>query len=217
MSTRVLPVVFNDRESETRTPSQPLRVIPIEARDSYTPIPALPPINASEADLTRIGPGRPVAAGEAIVIRGRILDEDGRPVRRTLIEVWNANTHGRYSHAADASRTQSPLDPYFYGFGRLLTGDAGDYSLRTIKPGAYIARPDIGWWRPPHVHFSILGGGVRLVTQMYFPEEPLNEKDYIHMIIPQDQRKLVIAKAINNTDYIFDIAVRGRYQTPSDR
>jgi protocatechuate 3,4-dioxygenase, beta subunit len=87
-------------------------------------------------------------------------------------------------------------------------------ALRTVKPGAYIARSDIDWWRPPHVHFSLLGGGVRLVTQMYFPNEPLNEKDYIHMIIPEADRPRVIGKPIAQNEFRFDIIVRGRFQTP---
>src|SRR5262245_26355090 len=126
---RVLPVVFSDRESETRTPSRPLHVIPAQARDLYSAIPCLPTVGEAEADLTRIGPGRPVAAGTAIVVSGKVLDEDRRPVRRALLEIWNANTYGRYSHSADTSRTQAPLDPNFYGFGRLFTNDDGDYRL----------------------------------------------------------------------------------------
>ena len=171
----------------------------------------MPFVDPGEADFTRIGPGRPQAFGEAITVTGRVLDEDERPVRRSLIEAWNANAHGRYSHARDAG-SSAPLDPNFYGFGRLLTDDDGCYRLRTIKPGAYLARSDIGWWRPPHVHFSLLGGGVRLVTQMYFPGEPLNEKDYIHMTILQVDRPLVIATMTEPHTYRFDIVVRGRYQ-----
>src|SRR5580700_8593244 len=146
MSNRILAVVYNDRESEARTPAQPLIVLPAEARDPFTSMPPQPAVRASEADFTRIGPGRPQAAGLAIGVSGRILDEDGRPVKRTLIEIWNANTHGRYSHSLDA-QTTAPLDPNFYGFGRVITDDDGVYRLRTIKPGAYIARSDIGWWR----------------------------------------------------------------------
>ena len=208
---RILPVVYNDRESEARTPAKPLIVIPAEARDSFSAVPIIPAVHASEADFTRIAPGRPLALGQPIVVTGRVLDEDVRPVRRSLIEIWNANTHGRYSHTGDSNSPQ-PLDPNFYGFGRLLTDDDGIYRLRTIRPGAYLARADIGWWRPPHVHFSILGGGVRLVTQMYFPHEPLNEKDYIHMTIPPEERRLVIGNEVELHTFRFDIAVRGRFQ-----
>jgi protocatechuate 3,4-dioxygenase beta subunit len=218
---RVLPVVVHDRESETRTPSRRLHRVPVEARDPFTPVPPPPFMRPGENDLTRLAPGRRRAAGEAIVIVGRILDEDLRPVRRTLVEVWNANTYGRYSHLADAGRSDAPLDPDFHGFGRLVTDDEGRYHLRTIKPGAYVARPDIGWWRPPHVHFSVIGSGVRLVTQMYFPDEPLNEKDYIYRIIPSGDRERVIGRPTasatgDDRAFRFDIVLRGRYQTPPD-
>lgn len=215
MSNRILSVVFNDRESETRTPAQPLYVIPPDARDAFAPMPPRPAVSPSEADFTRIAPGRPLAAGQIIAVTGRVLDEDGRPVRGTLMEIWNANTYGRYSHSMD-SQTEAPLDPNFYGFGRVLTDDDGTYRLRTIKPGAYIARSDIGWWRPPHVHFSIVGSGVRLVTQMYFPNEPLNRQDFIHMTIPETERNRVIANPADSNTFRFDIVVRGRCQTPPD-
>ena len=220
MSRRVLPVVVNDRESETRTPAHPLYRIPDDARDPFTACPPQPSLRAGEDDLTRLAPGRPQASGDAIVISGRVVDEDFRPVRRMLIEVWGANAHGRYSHLIDAGRNDAPLDPNFYGFGRLMTDDDGRYRVRTIKPGAYIARKDIAWWRPPHVHFSVVGSGVRLVTQMYFPDEPLNEKDYIFLIVPAADRDRVIGEPIDplrgDRAFRFDIVLRGRYQTPPD-
>jgi len=219
-SGRVLTVVVNDRESETRTPARPLLRIPRDARDPFAMCPPMPRLRPGEHDLTQTAPGRPRAAGEVIEITGRILDEDLRPVRRTLVEVWNANTFGRYSHVIDAGRNDAPLDPHFYGFGRLVTDDEGRYQVTTIKPGAYIARTDIGWWRPPHVHFSIVGSGVRLVTQMYFPDEPLNDKDYIYLIIPEDDRDRVVghpsAARHGARGFLFDIVLRGRYQTPPD-
>jgi protocatechuate 3,4-dioxygenase beta subunit len=217
---RVLPVVINDDESEARTPAEALYVIPAEAHDPYTPIPVLPPVGRGENDLTRIAPGRPQAQGQPIMIAGRVLDEELRPVRHTLIEVWNANARGRYSHVMDAALTDAPLDPNFYGFGRIMTNGSGEYSLRTIKPGPYIARREINWWRPPHVHFSIVGHGMRLVTQMYFPEEPLNRTDFIHLVIPEAERERVIGRPMTpqQTDpaFRFDIVIRGRYQTPPD-
>jgi len=217
---RILPVVVNDDESELRTPSQPLYYIPSEVRDSLTAIPPLPLDTRSACDLTRIAPGRPAAHGQVIEISGRVLDEDARPVSRTLIELWNANAHGRYSHTLDSGNTDSPLDPNFYGFGRLLTDSDGRYRLRTIKPGAYIARRDIGWWRPPHVHFSIIGNGLRLITQMYFPDEPLNQRDFIHLYVPENDRTRVIGipgpVSDSAAEFTFDIVVRGRFQTPPD-
>lgn len=212
---KVLPVVRNDRESEARTPASPLYAIPLDARDPFSAIPPRPLVGPHESDLTRIAPGRPQADGDVVVVAGRVLDGDLKPVRRTLIEVWNANAHGRYSHTIDAGRNDAPLDPNFYGFGRVVTDDDGRYAVRTIKPGAYIARRDIGWWRPPHVHFSIVGGGVRLVTQMYFPGEPLNDKDYIYLIVPEADRRRVIGRPADG-GFRFDIVIRGRFQTPPD-
>jgi protocatechuate 3,4-dioxygenase beta subunit len=219
ISGRQLLVVVNDRESETRTPANRLHRIPDAARDPFTACPPAPLVRAGEHDLTRLAPGRPPASGEVIAIGGRILDEDLRPVCRTLVEVWNANTYGRYSHTSDAGN-EAPLDPNFYGFGRLLTDDDGQYHVRTIKPGAYVARKDIGWWRPPHVHFSVVGSGVRLVTQMYFPDEALNEKDFIYMIVPEEERARVIGRpappVAADRAFRFDIVIRGRFQTPPD-
>ncbi len=217
---RVLPVVQNDPESETRTPMQPLFQIPSSARDGFGACAPPIAIHEGENDLTRIAPGRPQAAGEPIVITGCLLDEDLRPVRDAVMEVWNANTHGRYSHALDAGNLAAPLDTNFYGFGRLRTDENGEYFLRTIRPGAYVARRDIQWWRPPHVHFSILGAGVRLVTQMYFPGEPLNLTDYIHLLIPEHERERAIGctvpSATGDATYRFNIVVRGRHGTPLD-
>jgi protocatechuate 3,4-dioxygenase, beta subunit len=217
---RILPVVHNDRESETRTPARALYPIPEIARDPYTAMPPLPALREGEADLTRIAKGRPQADGEPILITGRVLDEDLTPVRATLIEVWNCNAYGRYSHADDTGNPEAKLDPNFYGFGRLLTDRDGRYAVRTIKPPAYIARRDIGWWRPPHVHFSVVGSGLRLVTQMYFPAHPLNEKDFIYLIIPEGDRDRAIGAPIDrqrgDEAYQFDIVVRGRCQTPPD-
>ena len=218
---RILPAVVHDDESELRTPSQPLYEIPRDARDPFTAMPPLPLAVRSECDLTRIAPGRPHAQGQVMEISGRVVDEDGRPVRDTLLEIWNANAHGRYSHTLDSGNTESPLDPNFYGFGQLLTSPEGRYRLRTIKPGAYIARRDINWWRPPHVHLSVIGNGLRLVTQMYFPEEPLNHRDFIHLYIPEADRPRVIGTPAPNSQaalsFTFDIVVRGRFQTPPDR
>ncbi len=212
---RVIPIVVNDDESELRTPAQPLYSIPQEARDAFIPLPPLPLGLRSSCDLTRIAPGRPQAEGQVIEVSGKVLDEQGRPVRDTLIEIWNANAHGRYSHTLDSGNRDAPLDPNFYGFGRLLTDSDGRYRARTIRPGAYIARRDIQWWRPPHVHFSIAGNGLRLVTQMYFPGEALNQRDFIHLYIPEAERPRVIGTR-TSAGFSFDIVVRGRFQTPPD-
>jgi len=220
LSGRLLPVVVHDRESETRTPANPLHQIPPAACDPFTAIAPRLPMRPGENDLTRLAPGRPRASGEPIAIVGRIVDGDLRPVRRTLVEVWNANAFGRYAHIIDAGRNDAPLDPNFYGFGRLLTDDDGRYRVLTIKPGAYIARRDIGWWRPPHVHFSVVGSGVRLVTQMYFPGDARNEKDFIYQVVPAAERDRVLGRPIaapgDEHTFQFDIVIRGRFQTPPD-
>jgi len=213
MPTRTLAVVTQDRESEGRTPARALRPIPPAARDTYT---AQPPRlewpGPSLLDLSRIGPDRPVASGEVIEVTGRILDAGGRPVGAAAVEIWNCNAAGRYAHVDD-NNPDAPLDPNFYGFGRLMTDADGRYRLRTIRPAAYLARADISWWRPPHIHFSILGGGPRLVTQMYFPGDPLNEKDPIHMIVPPEQRPAAIAETTGD-GLSWDIVLRGRHRTP---
>jgi len=127
------------------------------------------------ADLTVI-PGKPGrAAGQIIHVMGRILNVDGRPVRGARVELWQANTYGRYTHPSDTN--PAPLDPSFEGFAVQSTDAEGRYRFKTIKPGAYPATAD--WMRPPHLHFEVTGKINRLVTQMYFPGEPLNDKDIL--------------------------------------
>jgi protocatechuate 3,4-dioxygenase, beta subunit len=127
------------------------------------------------ADLTVI-PGKPGrAAGQIIHVMGRILNVDGQPVRGARVELWQANTYGRYTHPSDTN--PAPLDPNFEGFAVQSTDAEGRYRFKTIKPGAYPATAD--WMRPPHLHFEVTGKINRLVTQMYFPGEPLNDKDIL--------------------------------------
>lgn len=127
------------------------------------------------ADLTVI-PGKPGrAAGQIIHVMGRILNVDGQPVRGARVELWQANTYGRYTHPSDTN--PAPLDPSFEGFAVQSTDAEGRYRFKTIKPGAYPATAD--WMRPPHLHFEVTGKINRLVTQMYFPGEPLNDKDIL--------------------------------------
>ncbi|MFD6425450.1 protocatechuate 3,4-dioxygenase subunit beta [Streptomyces sp. NPDC060198] len=132
-------------------------------------------VTALDSDLTRQHHGEPL--GERITVSGRLLDRDGRPVRGQLIEVWQANASGRYAHQLDDH--PAPLDPAFTGFGRCLTDDEGAYAFTTIKPGAYPWRNHTNAWRPAHIHFSLFGTAFtqRLVTQMYFPGDPLFAHD----------------------------------------
>jgi protocatechuate 3,4-dioxygenase beta subunit len=162
------------------------------------------------------------AIGPLMLLSGRVLDEEGRPVRRSLVELWQANGAGRYAHAADDNA--APLDPNFHGVGRMLTDDDGRYAFLTIKPGAYPVPGPGNWWRPPHIHFSLFGSSwmSRLVTQMYFPGEPLNAQDHILNAIPEaSARERVLCRVAENPltpapalGFTFDIVLRGRAETP---
>lgn len=211
---RKLVIGPTDRTSEQRTPKSPLFLIPDAARESFVPFVATLPVpRPGENDLTRIAPGRPLAEGERIEVTGRLTDERGRPIRHALIEVWNANRWGRYTHSDDPA--VQPLDPNFLGIGRTVTDSDGNYSFYTIDPGAYLARPDIGRWRPKHVHFSILGSSARLITQMYFPGDPYLEKDPSFFLLGDAQQRHLGVRTDSLLDgftsaYHFDITVGGR-------
>jgi protocatechuate 3,4-dioxygenase beta subunit len=180
-------------------------------------------VRPEDADLTRQHQGAPL--GERIVIRGLVTDDDGRPVRNTLVEVWQANAAGRYIDPVDDHA--APLDPNFSGAGRCLTDREGRYRFVTIKPGAYPWQNHNNAWRPAHVHFSLFGPSLasRLVTQMYFPGDPLLPLDPILNSIPDERgRRLLVAKLDLDTTvpdwalgYRWDIVVRGRRATPVER
>ncbi|MDI3308727.1 MAG: protocatechuate 3,4-dioxygenase subunit beta [Acetobacteraceae bacterium] len=178
-------------------------------------------LHPGDHNLAVAGPGR-VALGSLIHISGRVLDEDGRPVVHAIIELWQANAAGRYFNPLD--QRDAPLDPNFIGNGRCRTDAEGRYGFFTIKPGAYPV-PDSGrWWRPPHVHFSVLGPGSlsRLVTQMYFPGDPLNDCDRLLLSIPDPTaRQRLIARQVPTTEiegewlgFTHDMVLRGRRATP---
>ena len=128
-----------------------------------------------DADLTTLSGRSGRAQGQVIELIGQVLDTDGQPVPGARVEIWQANTFGRYAHASD--RNPAPLDPYFQGFAAQIADSQGRFHFKTIKPGAYPATPN--WMRPPHIHFEVTGRTDRLVTQMYFPGEPLNDKDLL--------------------------------------
>jgi protocatechuate 3,4-dioxygenase beta subunit len=172
------------------------------------------------SDLTHQGKSEPL--GERIIIEGRILDTDGRPLRSTLLELWQANAAGRYVHEKD--QHDAPLDPNFSGAGHVITDDEGRFRFLTIKPGAYPWRNTYNAWRPAHVHFSVFGAGFasRLITQMYFPGDPLLALDPIYNSIPDPAAR---ARLISQYDpdlsqaeyalgYRFDIVLRGPKATP---
>jgi protocatechuate 3,4-dioxygenase beta subunit len=177
-------------------------------------------IGEHDNDLTVHHAGDPI--GERILVHGRVLDEDGRPVRSALVEVWQANAAGRYRHKVDTH--DAPLDPNFAGAGRTLTDESGYYWFKTIKPGPYPWGNHHNAWRPSHIHFSLFGSGIlsRLVTQMYFPGDPLQPLDPIFNSIRDAAAR---ARLVSNLDmdrsesnyllaYKWDIVLRGRVDTP---
>ncbi|MCZ0972780.1 protocatechuate 3,4-dioxygenase subunit beta [Streptomyces albulus] len=169
------------RSTALRHPRQPLVTVALsqdpEAVELASPAFGGTDVTALDHDLTRQHQGAPL--GERITVSGRLLDRSGRPVRGQLIEIWQANAAGRYAHQLD--QHPAPLDPHFTGVGRTLTGDDGGYAFTTIKPGAYPWRNHTGAWRPAHIHFSLFGTAFtqRLITQMYFPGDPLFAHDPI--------------------------------------
>ncbi len=143
-----------------------------------------------DPDLTRVRGRTGRAAGEVIVVQGRVLDLECRPVAGALVEIWQANTHGRYDHERDAGNPR-PLDPNFQSWAEMVTDAEGRYRFTTIKPGSYPA-DDQGWVRPPHIHFRISRRGYHeLVTQMYFAGEALNEADLIRKALSQTEQDSV--------------------------
>jgi protocatechuate 3,4-dioxygenase beta subunit len=166
------------RSSVLRHPTQPLVAVrDPEAVELTGPVFGVSDVTGLDADLTRHHMGEPL--GERITVSGRVLDRRGRPVRGQLVEIWQANASGRYAHQRD--QHPAPLDPNFTGVGRCLTDDRGGYRFTTVKPGAYPWRNHLNAWRPAHIHFSVFGTAFtqRLVTQMYFPGDPLFRHDPI--------------------------------------
>jgi protocatechuate 3,4-dioxygenase beta subunit len=181
------------RATQWRAPSRALAPIPEELHALEGPVFGEDVVERADNDLTRQHEGEPL--GERIIVHGRLLGDDGRPLRNALIEVWQANAAGRYLH--DVDRHPAPLDPNFSGAGRVLTDGGGRYRFTTIKPGAYPWRNHPNAWRPAHIHFSIFGRMFmqRLVTQMYFPGDPLFELDPIYNSVRDPKaRELLIAR-----------------------
>ncbi len=174
------------RSSESRHPRQPLVALADpEAVELTGPVFGVTDVTDLDHDLTRQHPGEPL--GERITVTGRVLDRAGRPVRRQLVEIWQANASGRYAHLRD--QHPAPLDPNFTGVGRCLTDDQGRYRFTTVKPGAYPWRNHDNAWRPAHIHFSLFGTAFsqRLITQMYFPGDPLFRYDPIIQSVTDDR------------------------------
>ena len=218
------PLLYPPYQSTVRrAPAKPMIQLPAGFADLAAPLFGDLPIGDTDNDLTRQHAGEP--QGERIIVSGRVVDEDGRPAANTLVELWQCNAAGRYIHARDDH--PAPLDPNFTGAGRTMTDADGRYRFVTIKPGAYPWRNHANAWRPAHIHFSLFGTSflTRLVTQMYFPGDPLLPHDPIRQSIPDApaRERLVSRFDFDLTEpewalgYRFDIVLRGRESTPFEQ
>jgi protocatechuate 3,4-dioxygenase beta subunit len=207
------------KSTALRHPKRPLVYLADQVTDRRGPqLGHLRP-GAIENDLTTAGP-----VGERITVSGRLLDVDGRPIRDSLVEIWQCNAAGRYRHRWD--NWPAPLDPNFSGAGRTVTNADGRYEFVTIKPGPYPWGNHPNAWRPAHIHFSLLGRSFeqRLVTQMYFPADPLFEFDPIFNSVrdPDARERMVSSFSMDRSQenwalaYEFDIVLGGRDPTPID-
>ena len=208
------------RSSALRHPKQPLQYLPQHLTEVTGPLLGHDRCGEHDHDLTAQHDGEP--RGERIIVSGRVLDSDGRPVPNTLVEVWQANSAGRYLHQGD--RHPAPLDPNFSGTGRCMTDENGHYRFITIKPGAYPWRNHDNAWRPAHIHFSLYGRAFtqRLITQMYFTGDPLFYQDPIfNSVRDEAARERMISRFDLDTtvsewalSYKWDIVLRGPQGTP---
>jgi protocatechuate 3,4-dioxygenase beta subunit len=210
------------RSTILRAPSRPLVLLPHRLTEVTGPLLGEERIGPADADLTRQHDGE--AQGQRIIVHGRVLDSAGHPVPHTLVEVWQANAAGRYRHARDT--WPAPLDPHFTGGGRTLTDAGGYYRFTTVKPGIYPWGNHHNAWRPAHIHFSLFGRAFtqRLVTQMYFPDDPMFRYDPIFNSIPDERarQRLVSRFDLDATQpdwalaFAFDIVLRGPRATPTE-
>jgi protocatechuate 3,4-dioxygenase beta subunit len=210
------------RSSILRHPTKALQQADPEVIELWAPCFGHSDVGALEADLTIQHAGEPL--GERIVVTGRVIDGDGRPVAHQLVEIWQANAAGRYLHQRD--QHPAPLDPNFTGVGRCLTDADGTYRFQTIKPGAYPWRNHVNAWRPAHIHFSLFGTDFtqRLVTQMYFPGDQLFDLDPIFQSITDAKAREMLIAAYDHEvstpeyslGYRWDIVLTGTHRTPLD-
>lgn len=207
------------RSSMLRYPTKNPKLVDPETIELVSPAFGHLDVAPIESDLTLHHNGEPL--GERITVSGRVMDGEGRPVRNQLVEIWQANASGRYIHQRD--QHPAPLDPNFTGAGRAITNDNGEYHFVTIRPGPYPWRNHANAWRPAHIHFSLFGNAFtqRIVTQMYFPNDPLFALDPIYQsIVDQKARDSLVAKYEHNDSvhewslgYRFDIVLTGPSQT----
>jgi protocatechuate 3,4-dioxygenase beta subunit len=207
------------RSTALRHPLRPLTPLPHRLTEVTGPLLGEGRVGEADHDLTAQHGGEPL--GERIVVEGRVLEADARPVPDTLVEVWQANAGGRYRH--DGDRHPAPLDPNFGGAGRCVTDAQGRWRFVTVKPGAYPWKNHDNAWRPAHIHFSVFGHAFvsRLVTQMYFPGDPLFAFDPIFQSVPEGARERLVSRldldvtvAEWAVGYRWDIVLAGRAATP---
>jgi protocatechuate 3,4-dioxygenase beta subunit len=217
------PYLYADyRSTQLRAPKRPLLLLPHTLSELTGPVFGHDSIGELDHDLTRQHNGEPL--GERIIVTGLVTDSAGKPVPSALIEIWQANAAGRYRHEVD--KHPAPIDPNFTGAGRCLTDDDGRYRFVTVKPGAYPWRNHPNAWRPAHIHLSLFGRAFtnRLVTQMYFPGDPLFEFDPIFQSVrdPQARSRLICDFELEITEpewalgYRFDIVLGGPSETPME-
>ncbi|MEM7025912.1 MAG: protocatechuate 3,4-dioxygenase subunit beta [Pseudomonadota bacterium] len=207
-----------------RAPTKPLVPLPQTLSEITGPVYGHDSVEEIDADLTRNAARNGEPLGERIIVTGRVQDEDGRPLPDTLVEVWQCNAAGRYIHEVD--QHDAPIDPNFLGAGRTVTDHEGNYRFVSINPGAYPWGNHKNAWRPNHIHFSLFGPSLatRLVTQMYFPGDPLLPLDPIFNSTPDPaaRERLIADFSLDITEpdwalgYVFDIVLRGRKATPME-
>jgi protocatechuate 3,4-dioxygenase beta subunit len=222
--TQLARYIQNYPRSFTRNPSEPLisRPLTLSERTGPTGLDRRMVIDTA-GDMSSRTPGGPRAIGQFIAVEGRLTDEDGAPLSGALIEIWQANSAGKYIHELD--RHQAPIDPNFSGLGRFTTDAEGQYRFLTIKPGAYPVTESDWWWRPPHIHFSIFGPSWmnRFITQIFFPGEPLNEVDLLLNAVedPETRDRLIFGTtpttvgAVSLLTFQRDFVLRGKRATPA--
>ncbi|MBT6273449.1 MAG: protocatechuate 3,4-dioxygenase subunit beta [Chromatiales bacterium] len=219
------PYLYPDYKSTVlRAPTRPLIPLPGSLSERTGPIFSARHVSGLDDDLTKNGVKNGAAIGERIVVTGRVTDVHGTPLPDTVIELWQANAAGRYVHPVDDHN--APLDPNFFGAGRCVTDAAGEYRFYTIKPGAYPWGNHENGWRPAHIHFSLFGPTIatRLITQMYFPGDPLLPLDPIFESTPIDSRTRLVARfSLDVTEpgfalgFVFDLVLGNALASPAER